>query len=167
MSLVACVADCCVVLHTPLLYKLGRLHLAAAAITPPSSQLSLAERAVEEVAVLMLIVGCCRCGVDNSDGFVGAGGFVETGSITSGFDGDDGGESEAPVASIAHDEGSVGVLASLDGLCGGSGVRRRISHVVCSMFDRWILLSIRWMQAIDVEHTRSWRGRNNRKARDR
>ena len=70
MSLVACVADCCVVLHTPLLYKLGRLHLAAAAITPPSSQLSLAERAVEEVAVLMLIVGCCRCGVDDSDGFL-------------------------------------------------------------------------------------------------
>lgn len=87
---------------------------------------------MEEVAALMLIVECCCCcGVDDSGRFVGAGGFVETGSIMSGFDGDGGGASETPATRIAHDERSVEVLAaSLDGLWGGSG---GVSAMVRSM----------------------------------
>lgn len=108
---------------------------AAAAITPLSSHLSRAGRAVEEVAVLFVCCWCCGGG----DGCVETDRFVETEAITFRFVGGDGAAAEAQAAAIAHGGCSVMALALLDRLGGGSG---GISAMVRSIDGSFELMNL-------------------------
>ena len=88
----------------------------------------------------MLLVCCCYVSDDDMGGFVKAGRFAETGSITTAYVGDDGGVSGAPGTATALDGHSVEVLVLLDGLGGGSG---GLLAMVCLING-----SFKWMHQI-------------------